>query len=90
MSAHRLTKTDFMAWLHCPRRLWLRAHRPDTRRPLTAAEQMRIDAGISFGRGVTGLFPGGVRIDADRGIETGLASAIRVHVLRHYRAKRTG
>jgi len=27
------------------------------------------------------------RIDAERGIESGLASAIRVHVLRHFRAK---
>jgi predicted DNA-binding ribbon-helix-helix protein len=30
------------------------------------------------------------RIDAERGIEAGLASAIRVHVLRHYRAKNAG
>ena len=30
------------------------------------------------------------RIDEERGVETGLASAIRVHVLRHFRAKRTG
>ncbi len=27
-------------------------------------------------------------IDAARGVETGLASAIRLHVLRHYREKR--
>ncbi|HMB12855.1 MAG TPA: ribbon-helix-helix domain-containing protein [Roseovarius sp.] len=30
------------------------------------------------------------RIDEERGVETGLASAIRVHVLRHFRAKHTG
>ncbi|HEM47480.1 MAG TPA: hypothetical protein ENO23_10605, partial [Alphaproteobacteria bacterium] len=95
MPPHRLTKSGFMAWLHCPRRAWLQAHRPDARGPLSPNEQIRIATGIAFGREVTRLFAGGVRIEADRGspaaavaetarhLERGEAAALFEPAFRH-------
>ena len=65
MTVHRLSKSRFMAGLHCERRLWLLVNRPEDRREPTVAEQRRMDSGIEFGREVTRLFPGGVEITAD-------------------------
>ncbi len=65
MTVHRLSKSRFMAGLHCERRLWLLVNRPEDKREPTVAEQRRMDFGIEFGREVTRLFPGGVEITAD-------------------------
>jgi hypothetical protein len=62
---HRLSKSRFIARLHCERRLWFLVNRPEDKRESTFAEQRRMDFGIEFGRKVTGLFPGGVEITAD-------------------------
>ena len=64
---HRLSKTQFMAGLHCERRLWMLFNRPNDGRELTLAEQRRMQIGTEFGRDVTKLFPGGVEITADHG-----------------------
>ncbi len=65
MPVHRLSKSRFMAGLHCERRLWLLVNRPEDRREPSLAEKRRMDFGIEFGREVTRLFPGGVEITAD-------------------------
>ncbi len=62
MPVHRLSKSRFMAGLHCERRLWLLVNCPEGRRKSTPAEQRRMEFGIEFGRDVTRLFPGGVEI----------------------------
>ncbi len=65
MKIHRLSKSRFMAGLHCERRLWLLVNRPEDRREPSLAEQHRMEFGIEFGREVTRLFPGGVEITED-------------------------
>ena len=62
---HRLSKSRFMAGLHCERRLWLLVNRPQDRREPTLAERRRMEFGIEFGRQVTRLFPDGVEITED-------------------------
>ena len=87
MTTHRLTKTRFMAGLECERRLWLQVHRPHDRQPPSVSEVQRMQTGTAFGRQVTKLFKGGVRIEAgaddpDRALEettqalTGTAPAL--------------
>ena len=65
MPVHRLSKSRYLAGLHCERRLWMLVNRPEDRREPTLAEQRRMQFGIEFGRDVTKLFPGGVEITAD-------------------------
>ncbi len=65
MPVHRLSKSRYLAGLHCERRLWMLVNRPEDKREPTLAEQRRMQFGIEFGREVTRLFPGGVEITAD-------------------------
>jgi hypothetical protein len=65
MPVHRLSKSRYLAGLHCERRLWMLVNRPEDKREPTLAEQRRMQFGIEFGRDVTRLFPGGVEITDD-------------------------
>ena len=65
VKVHRLSKSRYMAGLHCERRLWLLVNRPEDRREHSLAEQRRMEFGIEFGREVTRLFPGGVEVEED-------------------------
>ncbi len=62
---HRLSKSRFVAGLHCERRLWMLVNQPQDKREPTLAEQKRMQTGTAFGREVTTLFRGGVEITAD-------------------------
>ena len=62
---HKLSKSRFVAGIHCERRLWLLANRPGERREPTRAEIHRMEFGTTFGRDVTKLFEDGVEIGAD-------------------------
>ena len=62
---HKLSKSRFIAGVHCERRLWMLANRPQDRREPTPAEIHRMKFGTAFGRDVTKLFRGGVEIAAD-------------------------
>ncbi len=65
MRIHQLSKSRFIAGLHCERRLWLLVNRPQDRRAPTPAEQHRMEVGSSFGRDVTKLYPQGIEIMPD-------------------------
>lgn len=65
MRIHRLSKSRFIAGLHCERRLWMIINRPQARREPTQAERHRMEVGTTFGRDVARLFPGGIEITAD-------------------------
>ena len=62
---HRISKSRFVAGLHCERRLWMLTNRRQDRRESTPAEQHRMKLGTAFGRDVTKLFQEGVEIAAD-------------------------
>jgi CRISPR/Cas system-associated exonuclease Cas4 (RecB family) len=65
MKTHRLSKSRFIAGLHCKRQLWMLANRPQDQRESTPAEIHRMEFGTAFGRDVTKLLVDGVEITAD-------------------------
>jgi hypothetical protein len=62
---HSLSKSRFVAGLHCPLRLWYLCHHPELASPVSPAQQAVFDTGHEVGRLATHLYPGGVLIDED-------------------------
>ncbi|MBK7592258.1 MAG: DUF2779 domain-containing protein [Betaproteobacteria bacterium] len=54
----RLSKSRLVAWLQCPKRLWLQQHRPELAAPSEAAAN-RMAQGHKVGAAAQTLFPGG-------------------------------
>src|SRR5437867_12678910 len=55
-----LTKTNIMAGLQCPKRLWLLVHRPDLAPP---SDSLAMRQGYEVGKMARRLFPGGRLIE---------------------------
>ena len=61
-SSNTLSKSKFMIFLQCPRRLWLETFRPELAQADESADA-RMEAGQHAGEVARGLFPGGVLIE---------------------------
>ena len=59
-----LTKSRYLSWLQCPKRLWLEVHQPDLQADLSLAQQRIIQQGTEVGAFARTYFPGGVLIDS--------------------------
>ncbi|MGK7906586.1 MAG: DUF2779 domain-containing protein [Synechococcus sp.] len=59
-----LTKSRYLSWLQCPKRLWLEVHQPELQPPLSPSQQRIIDQGSEVGRFAWGYFPGGQLVDS--------------------------
>ena len=57
----RLSKSRLVAWLQCPKRLWLQQHRLELAAPSAAAAN-RMAQGHKVGAAAQTLFPGGVLV----------------------------
>jgi len=62
-AAHHLSKSKFLAGLHCSKRLWLVQNRPDRATPATGSDRVVREMGEAVGRLAHQLFPGGVPVD---------------------------
>ena len=61
-----LTKSRYLSWLQCPKRLWLEVHQPDLQADLSLAQQRIIQQGSEVGAFARTYFPGGVLIDSSK------------------------
>ena len=68
----RLSKSRVLAWLQCPKRLWLQVHRPELAVHTPGAEQ-RLAAGHRVTQTARALLPGGVLIGPDDNLAQALA-----------------
>lgn len=59
----RLTKTEVLAALQCPRRAWLAVHDPAQGTPLSTSRRALRDAGRAVTRLAHAVFPAAVRVD---------------------------
>ena len=59
-----LTKSRYLSWLQCPKRLWLEVHQPERQAELSLAQQRIIQQGTEVGEFARTYFPGGVLIDS--------------------------
>ncbi|MCP9438459.1 MAG: DUF2779 domain-containing protein [Nitrospira sp.] len=59
----RLSKSKYLAWLQCPKRLSLEVYHPEHADPPDPATQAALDMGTEIGIRARGLFPGGVLIN---------------------------
>lgn len=57
-----LTKTDYLAYLQCPKALWLRTHHPELATPPDDAAQRRMRIGQQVDVAARGLFPAGYQV----------------------------
>lgn len=64
MSSPHLSKSRYLAGLHCDRRLWLRVHRPEEATPPGDAQRHIFRMGNEVGVAAHALFPGGVLVEA--------------------------
>ena len=64
-SPHRLSKSQYLRGLQCPKSLWLHNFRPDLRAPASPGVQHVFDQGHKVGLLAHQRFPGGVLIEAD-------------------------
>jgi hypothetical protein len=63
---HRLSKSDYMAGLQCPKQLWWRVHEPKAEELVPdPALQATFDRGNEVGAVARGYVPGGVLIETD-------------------------
>lgn len=62
----KLSKTDFVSYLECPKNIWLKIHRPDiyTKYPLSSFDQNIIDTGNQIDQLARDLFPGGITVES--------------------------
>ena len=60
-----LSKSRFVAGLHCPLRLWHLCYNPDLVTEVSPVQQAIFDTGHEVGRLATRLYPGGVLIEED-------------------------
>ncbi|MBW1982221.1 MAG: DUF2779 domain-containing protein, partial [Deltaproteobacteria bacterium] len=60
-----LSKSRFLAGLHCPLRLWHQCYNRELASEVTPARQAIFDTGHEVGRLATRLYPGGVLIEED-------------------------
>ncbi|MEB3160784.1 MAG: DUF2779 domain-containing protein [Synechocystis sp.] len=58
-----ISKTHFLAGLHCPKRLWLSICKPEDATPASFADQQRLKQGEAIGQAAREVFPDGVLID---------------------------
>ncbi|MCL4773087.1 MAG: DUF2779 domain-containing protein [Burkholderiaceae bacterium] len=70
----RLSKSRLLDYLQCPKRLWLQAHRPETREE-SAAMHLAFANGHEVGEAARALVPGGVLIEPPN---NDLARALRL------------
>lgn len=58
-----ISKTQFLAGLHCPKRLWLSICKPEYASPTSFADQQRLKQGEAIGLAAREAFPEGVLIE---------------------------
>ena len=61
-----LSKSRFLAGLHCPLNLWYQCYNRDLASEVSPAQQAIFDMGHEVGRLATKLYPGGVLIEEDK------------------------
>jgi len=59
----RLSKSQYLAGLQCPKALWLYRHRPDLKPPISEQKQWLFDSGHEVGNLAQDYFDGGYLID---------------------------
>jgi hypothetical protein len=72
---HRISKSQYLRGVQCPKALWLHRHRPDLAPEISEAQQYIFDTGHEVGELARRYFRGGVEIkekyyDIDRAIES--------------------
>ena len=65
MFTKRISKSQFMMGLQCPKRLWLYNYRRDLMPPVGPEQQQIFDQGHAVGALARGYFPGGELVEAD-------------------------
>jgi len=65
MVNRRLSKSKYLAGLHCSKRLWLNTHHRELAKPSSAFQQHLFEQGIQVGEFARTLFPNGVLIEAN-------------------------
>lgn len=60
-----ISKTQFLAGLHCPKRLWLSICKPEYASPTSFADQQRLKQGEAIGIAAREAFPDGILIQGD-------------------------
>lgn len=74
-SKPKLSKSQYVKGLQCPKALWFYRHRKDLKPPIDTATQARFDAGNEIGQLAMAYFEGGVEVtDAYWEIEKAVAS----------------
>src|SRR5205085_2783725 len=67
-----LSKSKFVAGLQCTKRLYLLVRAPELRERIEDAGEATIEQGYQVGLLARQLFPGGVEVDASRGLDYAL------------------
>ena len=65
----RISKSKFIAGCQCVKRLYFQVHSPELAAELDAADQAIIQQGHEVGMLARQLFPGGVEVHSDRGLD---------------------
>ncbi|HTZ97640.1 MAG TPA: DUF2779 domain-containing protein [Terriglobales bacterium] len=64
-----ISKSEFIAGVQCLKRLYLQVHQPELASQSDAADQVIIEQGREVGLLARQLFPGGVEVNASRGLD---------------------
>src|SRR6266849_5733463 len=67
----RISKSKFMAWTQCLKRLYWQVHEPEPATELDDSSEARIEQGRKVGLLARQLFQGGVEVDGSRGLDEG-------------------
>ena len=74
----RISKSKFVAGCQCPKRLYWQVHSPElAERPDAAAEAI-IEQGHEVGMLARQLFPGGVEVRSDRGLDEAICATLEL------------